>query len=214
MGQFIDLTGRRFNRWTVIGYDAKRSTRDYKYWICRCDCGTVKSVLRTSLVNNRSMSCGCHSIEAARHRKNAHHESKSRLYNVWVKMRGRCNDPNDTRYAQYGWRGISVCKEWEDYFTFKEWAINNGYDKDAPYGQCTLDRIDVNGNYQPDNCRWISMKEQSYNRRSNRRLTYNGETLTVREWEEKQHFRKGIIESRLHRGWDEVRAITTPIRSS
>ena len=209
MGAFIDLTGRKYNRWTVIGYDKERSTRDNKYWICQCECGTIKSLWRGNIVNGNSKSCGCWNKEAARNRKNAHHESKTRLYNVWVKMRSRCNDPKDKSYPRYGGRGITVCKEWENYFSFKEWAIKTGYDKDAKFGQCTIDRINVNGNYQPDNCRWISMKEQCYNRRSNRRITYHGETLTATEWEKKLGYRKGTIIKRLHNGWSEERAVST-----
>ena len=90
---------------------------------------------------------------------------KSRLYNVWVGMRQRCNDKNHKSYKNYGGRGIRVCEEWDDFESFEAWALDNGYDKDAPYGECTLDRIDVNGNYEPSNCRWVDAATQARNKR-------------------------------------------------
>lgn len=213
MSAFIDLTGKTYNCWTVLSFDNEHSTRDHKRWICKCKCGIVRSVDRANLVNGISKSCGCYSRERARNRRNAHHESKTRLYKVWVNMRKRCRNPHDKSYLRYGGRGIKVCDEWNDYLVFKAWAMSTGYDESAAYGECTLDRINVNGGYSPDNCRWISTAQQSYNRRSNHRITYNGETLTIREWEEKLHLRKGIVSSRLHRGWNEIRALTTPIKT-
>ena len=89
-----------------------------------------------------------------------------RLYEVWGSMKKRCNNPNDKSYKNYGGRGIKVCKEWnENYLSFKKWAYKNGYDENAPHGECTIDRINVNGNYEPNNCRWISNAEQQKNKR-------------------------------------------------
>ena len=120
------------------------------------------------LNSGKTKSCGCLRDDMIAEVNKKHGKAgvgkKSRLYNVWVGMRQRCNDKNHTSYHNYGGRGISVCPEWDDFETFESWALVNGYDPDAEYGKCTLDRIDVNGNYEPGNCRWISMSEQNKNK--------------------------------------------------
>lgn len=108
---------------------------------------------------------------------------KTRLYSIWASMKERCLNTKDYRYKHYGARGIKVCDEWKnDFKTFYEWAILNGYDEAAPKGEYTLDRIDVNGNYEPSNCRWITLKEQQLNTTKSRLITYKGKTQTIKEW--------------------------------
>ena len=114
-----------------------------------------------------------------------HGESKTRLYGVWGNMRFRCNNPNDDHYKYYGAKGIKVCKEWDDFTAFRDWALANGYDENAPIGVCTIDRIDVNGNYEPSNCRWVDAKIQSQNRgryKTKNMWTINGVTMNAAEW--------------------------------
>lgn len=150
--------GKRFGFLTVIGINKPGMARRF---ICKCDCGNVKNVRPIELVSGKAKSCGCHHDDFAR----THGGSNDRLYHVWQNMKRRCNYPNCREYSNYGGRGIRVCDEWEDYSAFKKWAYEHGYDKDAPFGECTIDRIDVNGNYEPDNCRWITNLEQQKNKR-------------------------------------------------
>lgn len=183
MPSFIDLTGQRFGRWTVIdrGTDhfTKSGTR-ITMWNCVCDCGNRKEVSANSLKRGASTSCGCYSTEvkskllSSRNTKNAkmHGASRERLFHVWKAIKHRCYNTNDEYFYLYGGRGIKMCDEWqEDYTEFRTWALSHGYDPNAHYGQCTIDRINVNGNYEPDNCRWVDFKTQANNRRPRKRDT-------------------------------------------
>lgn len=205
-----DLTGKRFNSWTVLSLDTE-SNKSARCWICRCDCGKVKSVFENNLKKGISKSCRCKSNIEMSQRFTTHGSTKTRLYSVWFGMKRRCNDPKIPNYKSYGGRGITVCDEWLDFAKFKEWAISTGYDENAPFGQCTIERIDVNGNYEPDNCTWKNMKEQGNNRRTNKLLTYNGKTQSISEWTDEMGYARHIIKNRLRRGWSVERAITTPV---
>lgn len=165
-----DLAGRRFGRLTVI----KRSGTSKSHsvvWLCRCDCGNLCEISSTCLIHGHTRSCGCYGIErrtaASVAANKTHGMSKDRLYTVWSSMKQRCGNPNAHEYENYGGRGISVCDEWSSSFeAFCEWAYSHGYDPNAPRGKCTIDRIDVNGNYEPSNCRFVDMKVQCRNRRA------------------------------------------------
>ena len=152
-------------------------------WLCECNCD-MHNQLRlptTALLNGTTLSCGCINKEILRKRniKNSRHNMcKTRLYKIWKSMHTRCYNPNDEHYKDYGARGIVICDLWKnDYLEFYNWSINNGYNNSL-----TIDRIDVNGNYEPSNCRWATDKTQQNNRRNNIQLTYNGETHTIKEW--------------------------------
>lgn len=148
-----------------------------------------------------------------RRRKNAerlkiHGLANKRLFSTWQDMKRRCYKPYDIEYLNYGGRGITVCPEWQEFKPFYDWAISNGYDENAPRGQCTLERIDNNGNYEPSNCRWATMKEQQNNRRNNRLLTLNGETKTLQQWADITGIARQVISDRLERGWPIEKALT------
>lgn len=160
MSALKDLTGQRFGRRTVISR-AGSDRRGCATWLCVCDCGSESVVTGAELRKNHSGSCGC----MRRDRLTVHSKRKTRLYKVWEGMKTRCYNPSHMAYKRYGGRGITVCVEWcNDFQAFYEWAMANGYDENAPIGQCTIDRIDNDKGYSPDNCRWVDMKTQRHNR--------------------------------------------------
>lgn len=174
MGAFIDLTGERFGRLTVKEYAGVISGRTH--WFCECECGNEIITSSNSLRRRRTQSCGCIRKErAAMQAKRAggvrgfqmkkHGLCGTRLYNVWKGMHQRCNNPNNEFYEDYGGRGIKVCHEWDDFKTFYEWGMKTGYNPNAAFGECTIDRIDNDKGYDPSNCRWVDMNIQACNRR-------------------------------------------------
>lgn len=138
-----------------------------------------------------------------------HGETNTRLFRIWNHMRERCNSPSCKRYSDYGGRGIKVSKEWNEYLTFKKWAINNGYADNL-----TIERINNNGDYTPANCRWATNKEQANNRRMNRIITIDGRTMNELAWSEFLRIPKYVLRTRLHRGMSEEEAIKTPVRTN
>ena len=172
-----DLTGRKFGRLTAIKIDPKRSKGDGAYWECLCDCGGKTTVIASSLKSGNTRSCGCLHREqlnnidrsAISHKKHGafiKQKQVERLYSVWKGMKARCYQKNHSAYKYYGGRGIEVCEEWKnDYAAFRSWAMNNGYKPNGDVGECTIDRIDNNGNYEPNNCRFVPMSVQNTNKR-------------------------------------------------
>lgn len=211
MGKFEDLTGRKFAMLTVL----KRAGTDKQgnaLWLCRCDCGRTTSTARSNeLKSGIRKSCGCLRDERALNfgkSQTKHGKSSSRLYNIWSHMKSRCYDENNSRFKDYGGRGILICYEWRnDFQVFYEWSISNGYRKGL-----TIDRIDNNGNYEPANCRWASQIEQSNNRRTCRTITHKGETHTVREWALITGLNYGTLQTRIYRGWSAEKALTKGAR--
>lgn len=212
MGKSVDLTGQKFGRLTVLSKTNKRQHR-YIVWLCQCDCGNIKEINGKHLRSGRIKSCGCLQRELALNigeKNKTHGKTKTRLYHVWRDMKQRCNNPTETAYKNYGGRGIKVCEEWNDFENFYNWAINNGYDDKAEGRSCTLDRIDVNGNYCPENCRWVDATVQANNRRSNRLIKAFDKEMTVAQWSKLTGINKDTLRKRLNSGWSAEDSLTTP----
>lgn len=172
MGKIKDLTGQKFGRLTVIEYVGN------KKWKCKCDCGNIVEVKSKSLCSGNTKSCGCYRKERTKELHTKHKGSNTRLYNIYYRMKNRCYYKNDINYKNYGARGIVVCNEWlNDFMNFYNWAMDNGYKEGL-----TIDRINTDGNYSPDNCKWSTPKQQAQNRRSNKNYTINGETRCLKDW--------------------------------
>lgn len=176
-----DLTGKIFDLLTVEGYAYSQNGR--RIWKCKCDCGNITYVKTSNLKNRNTKSCGCLKDKTKPNKK--HNKSNLRLYKIWSMMKQRCKNPNAAKYKNYGGRGIKICKEWEkDFMNFYNWAINNGFDENKNRKEQSLDRINVNGNYEPSNCRWITQSENCRNRTNNKIITQNGVSKTIAEWSE------------------------------
>lgn len=211
---FISLEGQRFGKLVVISQADFRikpdGTKEYR-WLCKCDCGNRTIVSTSSLRTGNTKSCGCIQKEKATEHivsiNKSHGDCYSRLYSIWSNMLFRCKCETASEYKYYGGRGISVCEEWCEYSAFKEWAMANNYSEEL-----TIDRIDVNGNYCPENCRWATKLQQANNKTSNRYLlTPDGKYLSMADCSRKYNIPYYTLRSRIHRGWDDIRALTTPL---
>lgn len=172
MNKFVDLTGKKFGRLTVI----KRVGR--AKWVCRCECGNYKEVITSKLVKGRCKSCGCLVHSPTIRKQYKHGLTNNKLFIKWQSMKSRCYYTRNCKFKCYGGRGIKVCDEWlSDFMNFYNWAINNGYKEGL-----TLDRINVDGDYEPNNCRFITLAEQANNKTNSHYVEYNGIRKTIAEW--------------------------------
>lgn len=224
MPNFIDLSEQRFGRLLVINrapdHFTKSGTR-ITMWNCVCDCGNKKVITANALRKGATISCGCYGGEqkskrlAERNRRNAKHGySRERLHAIWSGMINRCYNPNNTCFSMYGERGISVCKAWrDDYIVFREWALENGYNQYARYGDCTLDRIDNSKGYSPSNCRWATAEQQANNKRNKIIVSAFGKAQNLKAWAEETGIKYGTLYDRIVvRKWDAERALREPAK--
>lgn len=207
-----DLTGQKFGKLSVLSFDHRDTESRKRFWKCLCDCGNTIIVYQNHLKSGHTKSCGClHSRQDTnlKHGCCRRKVPKERIYRIWSGIKSRCLDKNCKAFSKYGGRGISICDEWLNFETFKKWAANNGYEDNL-----TIDRINVNGNYEPSNCRWATQKEQANNRRNSTYITFNGETHTLSEWETITGISQKVIYSRINKlHWTIEDSLTKPIRN-
>lgn len=205
------IINKTFGRLTVL-YRAKDKEKKGSgiLYHCRCSCGKERDIPVHNLISGATKSCGCLSRELAKQRATKYTglNSSSKLYGAWHNMLTRCLVPENSRYYDYGGRGITVCEEWKDFNNFKEWSLKNGYVEGKGL---SIDRINNNGNYEPLNCRWIPLSEQSFNKRSNKFITYNNETMTMKEWSLKLGINYDTLRNRFKEGWPIEKALTEPV---
>lgn len=196
-----ELTGARYGRLLVLGISEKR--KKYTKWNCQCDCGKVKAVIDYNLKNGHTKSCGCLRREVAKYSNTTHGLSKTRFYQCWRDMIDRTSRQENSAYENYGGRGISVCEKWETFEGFKEDMYESYLAYSALNGEqnTTIDRLDTNGDYHLDNCRWATPKIQSLNKRSNKKYVVDGELLTAKEISEKYCISYSAVTHRINRGW-------------
>lgn len=187
-----DLTGKRFGR--LVALRRAENCKGAVKWICKCDCGNEIAVLASNLTRNHTKSCGCYNVEQATQNATRHNMYGTRLYKIWQDMKSRCNNPTESSFDNYGGRGIKVCQEWESFEVFMKWALANGYEDTL-----TIDRIDVNGDYKPENCKWSTLKEQARNKRNNFMISFNGETKPLAVWCELFNLNYNTVYMRLKR---------------
>lgn len=202
MPKFVDLTGNRYGK--LVALERAKNRGKHTMWKCKCDCGNYTITGANELKQGTTKSCGCLKFES---RNSTHGLTKTRLYSIWSKMKDRCLNKNNPAYKWYGGRGITICQEWlDDFMDFYKWAIENGYKEGL-----SIDRIDVNGNYEPCNCRWITLEEQALNTRTTKFLTYKGETKTVSEWCDITGIKKTTMLNRIRLGFSAEECIEIPI---
>lgn len=180
--------------------------RKRQMWKCVCDCGTIFEASGTYIRNGTCKSCGCLHREIMQKMLFRHGECLSRLHSIWNNMRQRCLNPSANGYENYGGRGILVCDEWKEYVNFRDWALSNGYADNM-----SIDRIDVNGNYEPSNCRWANKEEQANNTRRCKMIEWNGQTKNSSQWAKITGINRKTIVDRIDRlGWSVQDALTVP----
>ncbi|RLI83493.1 MAG: hypothetical protein DRP01_09035 [Archaeoglobales archaeon] len=198
MGKFINLAEEKFGRLTAIERVANNKWNK-AVWLCRCDCGNETTTLANHLRNGSTKSCGCLQQEA----HITHGLTGHKLYWVWDAMKRRCKNEAHRSYKNYGNRGISVCDEWRtDFQAFYDWAMASEYEEGL-----TIDRINNNGNYEPDNCQFITIAENNRNQRRTRNITHDGKTMCISEWARELNVPKATLWKKLNRGWTIARVM-------
>lgn len=210
----MDILGRRFGLLEVVGYagfvmveQSKNKWRKKNYWYCLCDCGNFCKKEERGLLSKHCRSCGCLPRIVTLARITKHNKHKSKEYRCFSKIKMRCSNPKDKRFHDYGGRGIKICERWTGENDFVNFYTDMG---DAPKGT-SIERIDNNGNYCPENCRWATNAEQARNKRSNHFITYNGEKICIAEVARRTGINVATIHGRILRGWTEEEAVSVPL---
>ncbi len=210
MGKLIHVkVGDRYGRFTIVEEEAREwdaSGRSYRRFVCKCDCGTVRSIRLDNLRSGGSKSCGCYHVPRVRIATPVRTPAYIYTYTTWKCMKMRCLNPSHERYYRYGGRGISVCQRWAE--SFAAFLEDMG---ERPDGH-TIDRKDTDGNYEPGNCRWATQREQQRNRSTTHWLTFDGVTLCVTDWAARVGLTRDALHGRLRMGWTVEDALATPQR--
>jgi len=201
--QVADMTGLKFGRLTVVKF-AESDNHRRAIWLCSCTCGNNSLVAGANLRVGYTKSCGCLK-EELNTGLTLQNGKPSRLYRIWSTMKQRCLNSNHPKHDCYGGRGIKIYAEWMEFKAFHDWAMSNGYQDNL-----TIDRINNDGHYGPDNCRWATLKEQARNRRDNRNIVYQGDTKTMTEWSEILGMNYNTLRSRIDVGWTVEKAFNKP----
>lgn len=192
----IDMIGRKFGKLTVLEECEERNKQNQIIYKCLCDCGNIHYVIGFNLRSGSVKSCGCSKGQS-------HGKYKTRLYRIFHNMKTRCYNKNYYQYKDWGGRGIVICDEWlNDFMSFYDWSMEHGYQDNL-----TIDRINVDGNYEPNNCRWVDMKTQNRNKHNNACITYNGKTQTIMDWAKELNLKHNTIYQRKLRGWKDYECL-------
>ena len=209
MSAKLELTGQRFGRLKVLKLAEIKNKSTW--WLCKCDCGNTTIVKGAKLRNGHTQSCGCLQKEAAAKALRAvsyrHGGKGTPEYEAWHSMKQRCYNPNNCEYKRYGAKGIRVCDRWLN--SFENFFTDMG---PRPEGKYSIDRIDTCGNYEPNNCRWATQKQQANNKRTNVYVSFYDQTKTIAQWAELLNMRDDTLRRRLKKGWSIFKALTTPTR--
>ena len=201
-----DLTGYRFGYFEVteeLPPHIRKNGKKVRVWDCVCICGNHRTLNRQEIITGKRKSCGCMAAELMRKSNTVHGDSHTRRHNIWSGMRERCYTKTDSHYPGYGGRGITVCREWLlNYTAFRDWATANGYTDEL-----SIDRIDNNGPYSPENCRWVNHRSQCNSTRRNHCIEINGEQKTIAEWSRISGVKGPTIRKRLLLGWSPEDAV-------
>ena len=206
MGKIKDIAGERFGKLLVLSFSHINNRR--AFWNCECECGTVKAIRSHDLLGSKVNSCGCLKVEQTRQRNYKHGHSvrgaKTRAWDIWRGMTERCRNPNHSSWSNYGGRGVKVCPRWLEFSNFLA-------DMGEPEENFSLDRINNDEDYCPENCRWANRATQARNTNRNVMLTYNGKTQCLTDWAIEHGISRGTIEHRLKHNWSIKKALTTPV---
>lgn len=204
MPKALKIQGQRFGNLLILDRHPENKYGKSR-WICQCDCGNQTVCTGSDLINGKIISCGCYALQI----RSLHNKSKTKEYSIWINMKRRCFDPKNTGYQYYGAKGITVCDRWLGKKGFINFLSDMG---ECPTPNHSIDRINVNGNYCPENTRWATLEEQARNRTDNRFITYKGKTQTLVEWTEELGIRFATLAGRLNKGWSVEKTFETPVK--
>lgn len=208
MAKKLDLTGHQYGLLTVTAFAGlSKGKRPERLWLCRCSCTTEKIVRQNNLRSGHTQSCGCHMKAQTSQANTKHGYTRTPTYVCWRNMKARCLNSNDTSYENYGQRGIKVCNRWLD--NFENFLEDMG---EKPSSCHSIERIDVDGDYEPANCKWATSSEQARNYRRNVHIEHNGRRQCVKDWASELGMHQSVLRYRLKAGWSINQAFYTPVR--